>query len=182
MSGEAKQVRPEKQAIVAEFETRLKNAEYLFFADYTGLSMAMTDDLRGRLRKSGARLQVVRNRLLRQAARRQGLTALDVDIAGPTAVVAGRGDVVEAAKVLTGFIKEKDKPVLKLGYLEGSLLSVADVQALASLPAKPVLQAKLLGTLAAPMSRLVGVMQQKMSSLLYVLKAAQEQKGSGSQE
>ena len=97
-------------------------------------------------------------------------------LSGPTAVVTGSGDIAEVAKALVAFIKGHDKASVKGGSFEGQLLSVADVNELTTIPPRQVLYAMLAGTLAAPMSQLVGVFSQKLCSLLYVLKAAEEKK------
>jgi len=76
------------------------------------------------------------------------------------------------AKILKKFSGDKNKPAVKGGVLEGTVLSSKDVIALAGLPGKKEMQAKLVGTVAAPMTQLVGVMNQKICSLLYVLNAA----------
>ena len=171
----AKRVRPEKQAQLEEIRDRVAASPYVLLADYTGLNSGMTSDLRGRLRKAGARMQVVPNRLFRKAVQAQG-EALQEFLKGSTAMVTGGGDVVEIAKTLFQFHKENKMPVLKAGAFEGRVLTAEDVAALAALPPKPVLQAMFLGTLVAPMSGLVGVLQQKLASLVYVLKAVQDKK------
>jgi large subunit ribosomal protein L10 len=91
-------------------------------------------------------------------------------------MISGSGDVALAAKVLRDFIKEKEKPVVKIGALQGAILSAVDVRSLADLPSREQLYGMLVGTLAAPMQRLVGTLNQKLASVVYVLKAYQEQK------
>ena len=94
------------------------------------------------------------------------------------AVVTGR-DVTQAAKVLKKFTGEnKDQPAVKGGVLGNAPLVKEDIDNLASLPGREVLIAQLVGTLAAPMSRLAGVMQQKVATLVYVLRAVEEKKKS----
>ena len=90
--------------------------------------------------------------------------------------IFGNGDVVIAAKILKDFIKENELPVIKVGTMQGVILSRADIEQLASLPSRETLLAQFVGVLAAPMTQLVGVLQQKVASLVYVLKAAQEKK------
>jgi large subunit ribosomal protein L10 len=92
-------------------------------------------------------------------------------------MVVGAGDAVEAAKALVDFIKSNNQiPVLKMGALGARALTADDIKTLAALPGRPVLLAQFLGTLAAPMSDLVGVLEQKLTSVVYVLKAAQEKR------
>jgi large subunit ribosomal protein L10 len=171
----ARRVRPEKDALLAEIRDRAAGAKYMLLADYTGLNSARTSDLRGRLRKIGARMQVVPNRLFRESVKASG-PDLQAFLKGATALIVGSGEVTECAKLLVQFHKECKMPVVKAGAFDGRVLSAADVQTLSALPSKQVLRAMAVGTMAAPMSGLVGVLQQKLSSVLYVLKAAQEKK------
>ena len=142
----------------------------MILADYTGMSMLETTEFKKQLRGADAQVKVVKNRMLKRICEDLGR------VTGPTAMVFGDGDVVEVAKILKKFSTETKKPVLKGGVLEGAVLSAEDVVALANLLGKKELQAKLVGTLAAPMTQVVGVMNQKVCSLLYVLNAVREKK------
>lgn len=170
MSTENKNLRPEKQAIFAEVQENVSGALYMILADYTGMSMPETLEFKKQLRGADAKVKVVKNRMLKILCEDLG------PVTGPTAMVFGGGDVVEVARILSRFSKETEKPVLKGGLLEGSVLSAEEVVALAKLPGKKELQAKLVGTVAAPMTQVVGVMNQKVCSLLYVLNAVREKK------
>ena len=170
MSKENKNLRPEKQAIFNEVQENVSGALYMILADYNGMNMPETTEFKKQLRGANAQVQVVKNRMLNRIC--EDLAP----VTGPTALVFGDGDVVEVAKILRKFSAEKEKPVLKGGVLEGTVLSAEDVIALAKLPGKKELQAKLVGTLAAPMTQVVGVMNQKVCSLLYVLNAVREKK------
>lgn len=170
MSTDNNNLRPEKRAIFKEVQEDVSGALYMILADYSGMTMPETTEFKQKLREADAKVKVVKNRLLEIATEDLG------PVSGPTAMVFGQGDVVEVAKILKKFSAEKEKPVLKGGVLEGSVLSAEDVVALAKLPGKKELQAKLVGTLAAPMTQVVGVMNQKVCSLLYVLNAVREKK------
>jgi large subunit ribosomal protein L10 len=170
MSNEKKTIRPEKQAIFNEIQENVSGALYMLLANCDGMSMPETTEFKQQLRDADAKMPVVKNRML-------NLICEDLDTqAGPTSMIFGSGDVVEVAKVIRKFSAGKDKPTVKGGVLEGSVLSADDVIALAKLPGKTELQGKLVGTLAAPMTGLVGVMNQKVCSLLYVLNAVREKK------
>lgn len=171
-------MRPEKQSIAEEIKGKVAASKYFIVADYQGLTVAKTDLLRQRLGKVDARIQVVKNRMLGHIANDAGLGAIRDHLRGPSAMVYGSGDVSQTAKILKEFVKEHEKPVIKAGALEGVVLTAADVDALASLPSRETLLSMVVGTIAAPMSQLVGVFQQKVSSLLYVLQAAADKKGS----
>ena len=170
MSTETKNLRPEKQAMYNEVQESVSGALYMLLADCTGMSMPETLELKKQLRGVDAKTKVVKNRML-------NLICDDLDtITGPTTMICGSTDVVEVAKILRKFSEETEKPAIKGGVLEGSVLSAEDVLALSKLPGKKELQAKLVGTLAAPMTQVVGVMNQKVCSLLYVLNAVSEKK------
>jgi len=154
----------------------MQGAQFLILADYKGLDVAAMSDLRNRLRGAQAQFHVVQNSLVRLVAKDLGQAGLEPGLTGPSAMISGSGDVALAAKVLRDFIKEKEKPVIKIGALQGAILSAQDVKTLADLPSREQLYGMLVGTLAAPMQRLVGTLNQKVASVVYVLKAYQEQK------
>ena len=168
-------MRLEKKAIVDEMGARIAPATFLFVADYRGLKVEQFSELRRQLDKAGARVLVVKNRLFKQVDRDRGWTKLDESLRGQSAIVTGT-DVVQTAKVLAQFAEANGVPKIKAGMLGDAYLSPADAAALARLPSRETLYAMLVGALAAPMSRLVGTMRQKMSSLVYVLKAVEEKK------
>jgi large subunit ribosomal protein L10 len=170
-------MRPEKESIIGEVRKNMDDSVFVIVADYQGLTVAKTDMLRQRLLKADARIQVVKNRIIGHVAEEKGLGAMRDHLSGPTAMVYGKGDVSQAAKILKEFVKEHERPVVKVGALEGVVLTAADVEQLASLPSRETLLGMVVGTIAAPMSQLVGVFQQKVSSLLYVLQAAADKKG-----
>ena len=170
MSTEEKKIRLEKQSMYNEVQESVSGALHLLLADCTGMSMPETLEFKKQLNGADAKMKVVKNRML-------GLICEDLSgLTGPTAMISGSGDVVEVAKILKKFSAETEKPAIKGGMLEGSVLSAEEVVTLANLPGKKELQAKLVGTLAAPMTQVVGVMNQKVCSLLYVLNAACEKK------
>ena len=167
MKPESKGIRPEKKSIAAELDERVSGALYMIMADYAGMDMPETTELKQQLREKDASFNVVNNRVLNRILDGRATDLLK----GQTAMIYGTGDVVEVAKVIRKFTAANQKPVIKGGYLEGKAVSGAEVAELAKLPAKKVLQAMLLGTLQAPCSQLVGVLDQKVASLVYVLDA-----------
>ncbi len=169
-------MRPEKKTMVDEIRQKAEGKGFVLLADYTGLNVDKTADLRQRLRSVDAQYTVVKNRLFRQVTGELGLTDLESGLKGPTAMIVGDGDVVETAKVLKTFIKDNKLPVIKLGAFGGRALAAADVEALASMPPRAEMLGKMVGTIAAPLTQLVGVMNQKVCSLLYVLQAVKDKK------
>lgn len=174
MSTDNSNLRPEKQAMYTEVKEQTSGALYMLLTDNTGMTMVETTEFKKQLRAADARLKVVKNTMLNRVVSEMGCDGLNMT--GPTSVIFGSGDVVEVAKILKKFSAETEKPVIKGGVLEGSLLSGEEVITLAKLPGKKELQAKLVGTLAAPMTQVVGVMNQKVCSLLYVLNAVRDKK------
>lgn len=172
MKPDSKNIRPEKKSIAAELDHRVANAQYMIFTDYTGMNMPQTDELKKSLRENDASFNVVNNRMLNRALDGEA-TAL---LKGQTALIYGEGDVVAAAKVVKDFSAANQIPVIKGGFLEGKYISGDNVIELAKLPSKDVLRAMLLGTLQAPSTQLVGVMDQKVASLVYVLDAVKTKK------
>lgn len=170
-------MRPEKEAIIKEIQDRLEDSGYVFLADCRGMKVETLAGLRGELRGKSSSMFVVKNSLFGAASKQIGWNDVEQFLDGPTAVITGAGDVSDVAKGIRTFSKKAGgQPVLKGGRFEGETLSEADVQELADLPSREVLYAMTAGTLAAPMSQLVGVMSQKMASVIYVLKAAADKK------
>jgi large subunit ribosomal protein L10 len=169
-------MRPEKKSMSVELKTKVSGSGYVILTDHTGLTVAKTAELRKRLKGANAKVQVVKNRVFKHVLEEAGVNGLDPALKGASAMVFGSGDVVAAAKVLKDFFKENEKPVVKMGTLQGQLLSRADVDSLAALPSREVMLGKLVGTIAAPLSQLVGVLNQKVSTVVYVLSAVKDKK------
>lgn len=168
-------MRPEKLSILAEIRGQVENSGFVILADYKGLKVEQFTELRRQLHATSSEIHVVKNRLLRLVAREHGWNQLDSSLQGPSAMVIG-SDVTQAAKVLARFSRETNLLTVKAGVMEGRYLTAAAVAELAILPSREELLASLVGTLAAPMTRLVGVMRQKVASVVYVLKAIEAKK------
>jgi len=168
--------RQSKEDLVAELAERLKVTKAAFLADYRGLNVGKATELRRKLRAAGVEYRVVKNTLLRLAARGTPVACLDAELKGPTAVALVTGDPVAPAKALVEFAKANQKFELKAGMLDGKLLRPEDVKALADLPSREVLLARLLGTLNAPTGNFVGVLAAIPRSLVQVLSAIKDQK------
>ncbi len=169
-------MRPEKKAFVNQVRSAVEASEFVILADFSGMTVAQSETLRKQLSGVNARLQVVKNTMFNVVAKELKYVGIDAALGGPTAMVTGSGDVVQTAKVIKDFIKATSKMNLKLGTLSGKTISADEIQALADMPSREILYGMLVSTLAAPMTQLVGVFQQKVSSLVYVLKAAQDKK------
>ena len=168
-------MRPEKQAIFEEINSRINESSFIIVAEYRGLKVEQFSDLRRQLRKTGARMQVVKNRFLRLMTREKGWSGLEPSLKGQSAIVTGT-DVVQAAKTIKKFNSANGLPVVKAGVMGDLILTSAQIDALAELPPREVLLAQVVGTVAAPLSRLVGVLKQKVSTIVLVVKAIEDKK------
>lgn len=169
-------MRPEKTTIMKEVTDRLQEADSTFLLAYGGLTVAEMKALRDALAPAGGRALVAKNTMVRKAAGTLGWEDLSALLTGPTAIVTGKGDASELAKALVQFVKAHDKAAVKGGCLDGRVLQAEDVDALSTLPPREVMLSILVGTVAAPLSQLVGVFSQKLLTLLYVLKAVEAKK------
>ncbi|MDE0838532.1 MAG: 50S ribosomal protein L10 [Kiritimatiellae bacterium] len=169
-------MRPEKIAIIEELRTHVEGSSYIFLADCKGMNMEGMSELREKLSETSSSLMVVKNSYLGKATAECGRDSLSTLLEGPTAMVTGTGDVSDVAKALNNFSKENKTLELKGGWFSDQTLSVDDVKAIANIPPREVLYGQLVGTLVAPMTQVVGVMNQKLCSLLYVIQAAADKK------
>ena len=167
-------MRPEKNLIIKEIKSRVDQTPYVLLTDYTGMQVPQFNELRNRLSGAKAEFRVVKNTLLRRALNDSQMPDMESYLHGQSAVVLGESDVSAAAKVLKNFTAEFKKPQLKVGILDKAVLNVDEIMALADLPSKEVLQAKLLGLLQAPASTLVRLINTPASQVAQVLKAYSE--------
>lgn len=137
-----------KEATVAELAGQFRDSNAVLLTEYRGLTVAQLKELRGKLREH-ATYAVVKNTLAKIAANQAGVTAFDDQLVGPSAMAFVHGDVVATAKALRDFAKENPLLVVKGGFLDGSLLSAAEVEKLADLESREVLLAKLAGAMKA---------------------------------
>ena len=168
-------MRAEKKFISAEYVNRLSQSPFFIVVDYRGLSVGQFTELRKRLSKTNAELHVVKNTLFRVAAKEAGLADLTGSLAGQLAVVTGKKDVAAAAKVLKTYQSEFEKPKLQFGYVGSKALKADELRALADLPPLEQLQAKILGLLQAPATKLAVLINTPGSQLARVIKAKSEQ-------
>lgn len=169
-----------KQAIVAELKEKLTGAKGAVLVNYRGLTVAQDTKVRRQLREAGVDYRVVKNTMTRIAAQEAGLEGLDVYLEGPTAMAISTTDPVAPAKIITDFVKEHKLQVLevKAGLVEGNVIDENGVKALASLPSREVLIAKMLGSMQSPITGLVNVLQGSIRNLVYALDAVRQQKES----
>jgi large subunit ribosomal protein L10 len=157
----------EKQAIVAALTEQLQNAASGVLVDYKGITVAEDTALRVELRQNGVQYGVVKNTLARFAMNNVGLNELDDVLNGTTSLATSDSDPIAPMRVVNKYVKKlNDKFVIKGGFMDGKVLSLDEINALAELPSKDVLQAQALGMMLAP-----------ITSLAIVLKAIAEKNG-----
>ncbi|MGE4276353.1 MAG: 50S ribosomal protein L10 [Lawsonibacter sp.] len=157
----------EKQAIVAALTEQLKNANSGVLVDYKGITVAEDTALRTELRQNDVQYGVVKNTLTRFAMNNVGLNELDDVLNGTTSLATSSSDPIAPMRVVNKFVKQLNgKFVIKGGFMDGKVLSLEEITALAELPSKDVLLAQTLGMMLAP-----------ITSLAIVLKAIAEKDG-----
>ena len=158
--------RTEKEQLVADLTSKLKDSKSLYYTDFTGLNVKRMTELRRRLKRAGVEYVVIKNTLALRAVNESGLVG--EKLKGPTGLVFGT-DPVAAAKVLTDFAKEfEQKPAVKGGMLDGKSVDAAQVKQLASLPSREQMLAELGAGLQSPMAAFVGA----LNGLLYMFAGA----------
>ncbi len=145
-------------------------------AEYRGLTVAEITGLRRKLREIDAEFRVVKNTLLRRAAQDSEFSRLEEFFSGPTAIGFTFGDAVALAKTMREFAAGNPKIRVKAGYLDGKVLSTREVEALADVPPRPVLLSRLVGGMAAPLTRLAQALSGPQRKLAYALQAVHDQK------
>jgi len=139
-----------KQEAVDAVTAKLRGSVTTVVADYRGLNVAQITELRKQLREAGIEFSVLKNSLLRRATAATDLTELDAILTGPTVVAFGGEDVVAPAKILNDFAKKNTALQLKGAVVEGKVINVDQIKALAELPSRDGLLSMLLSVLQAP--------------------------------
>src|SRR5581483_6974362 len=167
--------RDQKAAVVDEIADQLKAAEAIFAVDYRGLSVSDAAELRAKLRNADTRFRIVKNSLSERAAEKAGTDALKPMLEGPTALALVHGDAALAAKALNDTARALNVLEFKGGLMNGNALSAEDIRSIARLPAREVLYAQLVGTVAAPLTGLARGLNALIAGLAIQLKAIADQ-------
>jgi large subunit ribosomal protein L10 len=170
-------MRPEKASIVSDLSEKLKSSPFVLMTDYQRMKVADFSQLRNRLAPTGAEIHVVKNNFLKRAMAECGFPDAGRELSGQTAIVTDGNDVAPVAKILKTFATEFKVPRLKIGFVDRAVLSAGELEALAELPPRNVLQAQLLGMLLSPATRLVRLLNEPASALVRVLKAKADKEG-----
>ncbi|MDQ1418859.1 MAG: large subunit ribosomal protein, partial [Acidimicrobiaceae bacterium] len=169
--------RAEKVAVVTEVREHFERSNAAILTEYRGLTVKDLAGLRRTLREAGSEYKIYKNTLVRFAANDLGLGELDALLVGPTAIAFVNGDAAAVAKALRDYAKTNPKLTVKGGVLGNKVMSVADAAALADLPPREVVLARLAGALASPMQTFAGLLQALPRSFAYGLKALIEKRG-----
>jgi large subunit ribosomal protein L10 len=165
----------QKQAVVAEVAKQVAGAQAIVMVENHGMKVADMTRLRAKARASGVYFRVVKNTLVRRAVEKTPFANLAEKMVGPLAYGIGP-DPVAVAKVLNDFAKGNEKFVITGGAMPGQMMSTKQIAALASLPSRNELIAKLLGTMQAPMTKLVRTLNDVPSKLVRALAAVRDAK------
>jgi large subunit ribosomal protein L10 len=158
----------ERQTSVNELTARLKELPNVYVTDFSGLNVLKMTEFRRRLRAAGVSYVVVKNTLAQRALAANGVTTLDEHLAGPTGLVL-TNDPLAAAKVLGDFVREFEKPTVKVGLVDGKTVTPAHVKRLGEIPSRDVLLAQIAGSFNGLLYSFVGA-----------LEALREQRGTAS--
>jgi len=164
-------MRPEKASIVSDLSEKLNRSPFLLVTDYKQMKVDQFGELRNRLAPAGAEVRVVKNSFLKRAMADSGMPDVGDKLTGQTAIVMGDKDVAPVAKILKLFAAEFKIAALKIGVIDKAVMSTADVEALAELPAREILLAQLLGLFQAPATRLVRILNEPAAAFARLLKA-----------
>jgi large subunit ribosomal protein L10 len=168
----------QKQTVVAEVAKEVAGAQAIVLAENRGMAVAAMTQLRAKARASGVYFKVVKNTLVRRAVADTPFASLADKMVGPLAYGIG-ADPVAVAKVLNDFAKGNEKFVIAGGAMPGQLMSAKEISALASLPSREELIARLLGTMQGPIVKLVRTMNEVPGKFVRTLAAVRDAKAAG---
>jgi large subunit ribosomal protein L10 len=166
----------ERQDMVQTLTEQFRASPNIYVTDFSGLNVLRLTEFRRRLRAAGVTYIVVKNTLAQRALAANSVTLLDEHLAGPTGLVLAGRDPVGAAKVLTDFAREFEKPAIKIGLVDGRAVTADQVKRLASLPSREVLLSQLAGTIQAPVAQLAGLMNGMLYQVVGALEALRAQR------
>lgn len=169
-----------KLDIVKDLKERLQDAKAIVLVDYKGINIEEVNQLRRRFRNEKVDYLVQKNTLVKIALHDLGIDGLDEYLVGPTALAICKEDEIAPARVVVKFLKEvmeeKPFPSFKAGYVSGNVMNASQMSALAKLPSREELLAKVLGSAQAPISRLLGVTQGIIRKFVYAVDAVAKTK------
>jgi len=166
-----------KKVVVQEITDKIKASKSVVLVDYNKLTVAEVSALRNKCKQAGCEYKVYKNTLVRKALNDLGYKDFDGDLNGPTAVTFG-ADETSAAKLMVQAAKDyENKVVIKSAFVDNAYVDKAGVKALASMPSREELVAKMLGSMQAPLSNFAGVLNNLVAGIVRVLNGIAQQKG-----
>jgi large subunit ribosomal protein L10 len=168
--------RAKKKEQVEKLSGDLKNVSHMVVATYTKMTVAQDFELRKALRGAGAKYQVVKNTLVEKAAKGSKVEGALKDLAGVTSIAYTTGDPVALAKALTKYAKDTPDFTFKVGVVEGRVVSIKEIESLATMPSKEEIMAKLLFVINAPAQRLATAINAVPRNLAVVINQGVEEK------
>jgi large subunit ribosomal protein L10 len=166
----------EKTAEIQEISDRFNKASAVILSEYGGLNGETLRQLRVNVRKANGEFKVMKNTLVQKAIENSAYKPIQSYFEGPIGVVFGYGDPIGSIKAAKEFSEKQKTFKLKGGMMEGRILDVKGIQAVASLPGRPVMIAQLLSRMQSPLSGLVGTLNGVLSKFVYALNAVKEKK------
>jgi len=165
-----------KKNFIADMKGRLEKAEATFLVDYQGLDVETMNIIRGELRKAGAEIKVVKNRLLKLASQDTDTESIRDEFVGPCALAITYEDIVAPAKALVGLSKDHKNLKIKVGQISGKPMGFDGIKQLSELPSRDQLLSQVLSVMQGVPTSFVRVLNGVTVNLLNVLKAIEEQK------
>jgi large subunit ribosomal protein L10 len=169
--GEGQLNRTEKEAVIGQLHEKMAKAKAAILAEPRGLDVATVTELRRKCREAQVDYRIVKNTLAVRAAKGTPVESLSDQFVGPTALVMSYGDVVAPAKILVEFAKDRENFAIRTAVIDGKVIDVKGVQALARLPGIRELRSKLAGLIAQPAARLARIIAAPGQQLARVLNA-----------
>ncbi len=166
----------EKKRVVDDLSTQLGGVKCLYLTDFTGLDVEAMTELRRRLSSAAVEYIVVKNTLARRALADGPYAPLVEHLSGPNAFALSRDDVVSAARILTDFAKERERPRIKAGAIEGQVVSLEEIRRIAQLPPRDQLLAELVGRVRAPIAGLVYTLHGVLAKFVRTVEALRVQR------
>jgi len=168
----------EKEKVVTEIRERIKDSRLIILTTFSGLDVEKITNIRSSLREVGGRYQVVKNTLIKRAARETVLESMEKYFQGPLAVIFSDGDPIKPCKVLREFTKDHTQVEIKGGILDNKVISLDEIKELAVLPSREILLVQFLSLLKSPHQKIVRVLGGVPQKLVRVLDLIRQKKES----